>query len=83
MWLRENVQSLREWEGARLQAVEQKDLPKYVRTIACIPDSPLEMEKILVRLARLNPGLKTAWWTVHERQDGDGKKDTHLISTQY
>ena len=79
VWLRENVGSLREWEGAKLQTVKQKDLPRYVRAIAWIPGLPVETKKILVTLARLNPGLTTARWTVHERQERGGEKETRLF----
>ena len=57
--LRENVGSLREWKGAKLQTVEQKDLVKYIRAMEWIPGPPVETKKILVRLARFEPGLTT------------------------
>ena len=45
---------------------------------AWIPSPPAETEKILARLSRLNSGLRTAGWTVNERQDG-GKENTRLV----
>ena len=78
VWLRENVEILREWEGAKLQTVEQR-LPKMRKSDGVDPWPAGGNGEILVRLARLNPGLTTARWTVHERQEGDGEKDTQLV----
>ena len=47
--------------------------------MAWIPGPPAGTDKMLVRLVRLNPGLRTTGWTVHEWQDGGGEKDTRLF----
>jgi hypothetical protein len=71
-WLLDHVGTLSPWEGAKLKAVEKKDLPKAIIVNAFFPDSVEDNnERILKLLRGQNDGLSTAGWRILRRtQEG-------------
>jgi hypothetical protein len=93
-WLFEHVGTLSPWEGAKLKAVEEKDLPKAIIVNAFFPDSVEDNnERILKLLRGQNDGLSTADWRILRRtQEGsavhltmsiDGPSCENLKKTGY
>ena len=74
IWLKGQVRNLRKWEGADLEVIEAHELLKYVRVMAWIPGAPMDTAVMLRRLEKLNSGLATGRWIIHERhEDASGK----------
>ena len=55
------------WEGAELNVVDSKDLPKRPRMLVRIPDTS-EISAVLTRLKKQNPKLHTSDWSVMRRK---------------
>ncbi|XP_023312080.1 uncharacterized protein LOC111692351 [Anoplophora glabripennis] len=67
-WLKTTTASLVPWEGARLSAVEPRDLPKFTKFIVWIPGHPDEPETIMRRLENQNGELRTGAWRLINRK---------------
>lgn len=63
------------WEGAKLDLLEAKDVPKPVRTLAWIPGPKMEPKTILHRIAVQNAGVTTkSWKVVDTKPDPKGQQ---------
>jgi hypothetical protein len=68
-WLSSNVSSLKVWEGSRLKSVGLEALSSYKRGVAWFSGPAEDTERYFQRLHRLNQGLNTSQWRVHERKE--------------
>jgi hypothetical protein len=55
------------WEGAELTVVDSKELPKRPKVLVRIPDTS-EVNRVITRLRKQNPELKTSDWLVMSRK---------------
>ena len=55
------------WEGAELTVVESKDLPRWPKVLAPIPDTS-EVNTAMTRLKKQNPEFNTSEWSVMSRK---------------
>jgi hypothetical protein len=76
-WLISKVPTLEAWEGSRLKIVGLDALPTFKRVAAWFLGPVEDTERYFTRLRRLNRGLDTGQWRVHERRaDPNG---VHLV----
>ncbi|KAG5866241.1 hypothetical protein JTB14_027643 [Gonioctena quinquepunctata] len=63
-WLNTTIETLVPWEGAKIKVIKNADIPVYKIIQVLLPNIKDEPEKVLKRLDRQNPGLKTKDWYV-------------------
>ena len=68
-WLAARVPTLVAWDSSRLKVVGLDAPPTYRRVVAWFPGPVEDAERYLLRLRRLNQGLDTRHWRVHERKE--------------
>jgi hypothetical protein len=68
-WLAAKVPTLVAWEGSRLKLVGLHALLTFKRVVAWFPVPVEDKERFFLRLCRLNRGLDTGQWKVHERRE--------------
>jgi hypothetical protein len=57
------------WKGSRLKTVGLDALPTCERVVAWFPGPVEDTEQFLLQLRRLNRGLDTGYWRVHEHKE--------------
>lgn len=73
-WLSKTIHNLKLWEGAALELVDEKELPKPVTAIAWIPDENMDSGSITGGLEIQNPGMGIKYWKVLNRKVPTNKK---------
>ena len=68
-WLATRVPTLVAWEGSRIKMVGLDALPTYKRVVAWFPSPMEDTERYFLWLRRLNWGLDTWHWRVHESKE--------------
>nr|XP_024218721.1 uncharacterized protein LOC112211390 [Halyomorpha halys] len=68
-WVMENTPRLRPWEGAKLKALKEEDLPRKKPVIVYLPLVKYTEEEILKIIHNQNPDLKVNTWRVFKRED--------------
>jgi hypothetical protein len=81
-WLAAKAPYMEAWEGSKLKVVGLDALPTYKRVVAWFPGPMEDMERYLLWLRRLNWGLDTGTWRVHEcREEPHGVRLVFSIDT--
>ena len=66
-------------EGSRLKMVGLEALPTYKRVVAWFLHPVVDMERYFQQLHRLNLGLNTSQWTLHECKE-ESNRFRHILS---
>lgn len=67
------------YPGARLKAVEARDIPSRPRARAWFPITPSEPEEILAMLKEFNPSIPTQNWKVVKTEQLDNKPTMQVV----
>nr|XP_024219513.1 uncharacterized protein LOC112211654 [Halyomorpha halys] len=73
----ENTPRLKPWEGAKLKALKEEDLPRKKPVIVYLPLVKYTEEELLKIIHNQNPNLKANTWRVFKREDNP--KGTQIV----